>query len=258
MPTPAIGSTVQIGALSKYYGKRRVLGPIDFAIESGEVVSWIGASGCGKTTLLRIVAGLETPTSGSITIGNMTPLQACRNREIGVAFQRSALIPSRTALQNVKLTLEICKNRPALDPEQLLKEFGLGDFMHHHPHKLSGGMQQRVNIACAMVHQPKLVLLDEPFGALDELTRASMAAWLADVLVATRQTVVLVTHSVEEAVTLSDRICIFSRTGEIAEVLPVNLDRPRASVDDEALIREIARIRGVLRKVLGASRELVV
>ncbi len=239
--------------LGKSFGRRKVLGPIQLEIAEGEIVSWIGASGCGKTTLLRILAGLEQPTEGKVVIGETTAREARRRQEIGVAFQRPALVPSRTALKNVEMTLEICRRPEVLDPERLLRDFGLGQFMDHYPHQLSGGMQQRVNIACALVHHPRLLLLDEPFGALDELTRASMSAWLARILLATRQTAVLVTHSVEVAVTLSDRVFIFSRSGQIAEVLKIELDRPRPDLAQEAVLREIARIRTALHRVLNAE-----
>ncbi len=251
------GAAVGIWDVEKSFGSRKILGPLRLEIAEGEIVSWIGASGCGKTTLLRILAGLDEPNAGQVLIGKMPPREARRQQEIGVAFQRPALIPARTALQNVELTVEICRRPEVLDPRRLLKEFGLGQFMHHYPHQLSGGMQQRVNIACAMVHHPRLLLLDEPFGALDELTRASMSAWLSRILEANRQTAVLVTHSVEEAVNLSDRVCIFSRTGQIAEVVPIKLARPRPPIDDENVLRESARLRKTLYRVLQPDGEAV-
>lgn len=251
----ARGIAVSVEDVEKQYGRRRVLGPVGLEIAEGEIVSWIGASGGGKTTLLRILAGLELPDAGKVWIGRKAPQEARRQQEIGVAFQRPALVPSRTVLRNVRMTLGICRRPDVLDPHRLLNEFGLGQFMNHYPHQLSGGMQQRVNIACAMVHHPRLLLLDEPFGALDELPRASMSCWLARVLQSNRQTAVLVTHSIEEAVTLSDRVYIFSRTGQIAEVKQVELPRPRPSVVDESILQESARLRKALYRVLQVPGE---
>jgi NitT/TauT family transport system ATP-binding protein len=238
-----------------------VLEGVDLDVAPGEILALLGASGCGKTTLLRLLAGLEMPTSGDIMIFGQTPVEACRQRRVGVAFQQPALVPSRTALQNVRMTLEIVGNNPgveSVDPKQLLSDFGLGKFLHHYPHQLSGGMRQRVNIACALVHGPRLLLLDEPFGALDELTRAGMMDWLAGILAHTGQTVVLVTHSVEEAVCLSHRVAIFSRRpGRIARILPIQLARPRteafrATTDFLAVA---ANTRQALRQILGAEAE---
>jgi len=251
------GAAVSIWNVEKHFGSRRVLGPIQLEIREGEIVSWIGTSGCGKTTLLRVLAGLVDPSKGKVLIGDTTPQDARRRQEIGVAFQRPALVPSRTAIQNVQMTLEICRRVDGLDPKQLLVDFGLGQFMHHYPHQLSGGMQQRVNIACAMVHRPRLLLLDEPFGALDELTRASMSSWLARILEANRQTAVLVTHSVEEAVNLSDRVCIFSRSGMIAQIVPIELPRPRPPLDHENVLQESAQLRKTLYRVLQSEGEAV-
>jgi len=216
-------------------------------IATGEFVSLLGPSGCGKTTLLRILAGLEQAPGGSLLIDNLPVAEARAKHEIGVAFQRAALVPSRTALENVRLTLEICGSVDAFEPEALLREFGLGGFLDHYPHQLSGGMQQRVNIACAMVHRPRLLLLDEPFGALDELTRESLGAWLSRVLDNTGQTCVLVTHSVEEAVALSDRVAVFSaRPGRIHSLLGIGLPRPRPSRVDPGFGSEVERLRRAL------------
>ncbi|MFP4281841.1 MAG: ABC transporter ATP-binding protein [Opitutales bacterium] len=202
---------------------------LDLEIAQGEFVAFIGPSGCGKTTLLRILAGLEAATSGSVEILGKTPKEACREAEIGVAFQRPALVESRTARRNVQLSLEITGASPRRSVESLLTQFGIGDFMDHYPYELSGGMQQRVNIACALVHNPEVILLDEPFGALDELTRESLGEWLSGVLREGQQTGILITHSVDEAVMLADRVFVLSaRPGKIAEVFDIPFEQPRS------------------------------
>lgn len=239
-----------------------VLESVDLAVLPGEFVALIGASGCGKTTLLRLLAGLEKPTQGSIRVFGQSPAEACRERHIGVAFQHPALVPSRTALENVRLTLEIVgkpKNgQRTTDPAKLLENFGLGKFLDHYPHQLSGGMRQRVNIACALVHSPRLLLLDEPFGALDELTRASMMDWLADILQRTGQTALLVTHNIEEAVCLSDRVAILGqRPGRLAEMVSIDLARPRteAARATTGFLQVVADIRRTLHRVVRECAE---
>jgi NitT/TauT family transport system ATP-binding protein len=247
-------SAVRVEGLGKRYGDAPALEDINLDIGPGQFVSVVGPSGCGKTTLLRILAGLEPASEGSVTIDGEPIAVASRKKEIGIAFQRAALVPWRTALQNVELTLEICRRTAVHAPASLLRDFGLGDFLHHYPHQLSGGMQQRVSIAAAMVHRPRLLLLDEPFGGLDELSREVLWGWLAKLLAITRQTAVLVTHSVEEAVALSDRILILSaRPGRVHETLEVALPRPRLGRLDEAFNGEVLRARRALYEAIGGG-----
>lgn len=233
-----------------------ILSRIHLSVGSGELVALVGASGCGKTTLLRMAAGLEAPSEGQIEILGVTPQQACAQRQVGVAFQRAALVPSRTALENVQLTVTLAGRSGSIDPAQLLREFGLGESLGAYPHQLSGGMQQRVNIAAALVHQPKILLLDEPLGALDEITRESMTEWLAGVLARTCPTTLLVTHSVEEAVVLADRVVILSRyPGQIAHDIAIDLPRPRDlwGQPSPAFLSAVSEVRSRLHGVLRAT-----
>ena len=248
--------TIEFSRVSKQFGEVEALDGVSLTINDGEFVTLIGPSGCGKTTMLRIAAGLEEPSAGEVKVNGDTPKNACREHQIGVAFQRPALLASRTALRNVGMTLEITGREGALSPGELLTDFGLGEFHHHYPHQLSGGMQQRVNIAGALVHDPAILLLDEPFGALDELTRESMGEWLGGVLGRSSKTVIFVTHSVEEATILSDRVVVLSaRPGRIAEVIEIALPRPRSKAfrTDENFLREVARVRSSLYRAVEMS-----
>ncbi len=248
--------TIEFSQVSKQFGDVEALEEVSLTIQDGEFVTLIGPSGCGKTTMLRIAAGLEAPSGGRVLVNGDTPENACSQHQIGVAFQRPALLASRTALKNVRMTLEITGREGALSPDELLTDFGLGDFHHHYPHQLSGGMQQRVNIAAALVHNPAILLLDEPFGALDELTRESMGEWLGGVLNRSSKTVIFVTHSVEEATILSDRVVVLSaRPGRIAEVIEIGLPRPRSKAfrTDENFLREVARVRSSLYQAVETS-----
>ena len=211
----------------------------DVALEVtwGQFVSIIGPSGCGKSTLLRIVGGLLRPTSGEAQIEGAAPALAQRRRDIGLVAQDSALLPWRTVLANVRLPLEIdraARDRPAPSPEELLELTGLSDFPTYYPHQLSGGMQQRVAIARALAFDPSLLLMDEPFGALDEISRASMRYELLRIwsagggLPSGRKTVMFVTHSIPEAVALSDRVVVLSpRPGTVRAAIDIELPRPR-------------------------------
>ncbi len=250
-------TAITLAQVSKRYGAISALSGINLEVCRGEFVSLIGPSGCGKTTVLRIIAGLDEPTDGMVTLFGESPKKIAREHNIGVAFQRPALIPSRTALSNVSLTLEVAKGqKDKAKAQELLIEFGLGDFLHHYPHQLSGGMQQRVNIACALVHEPAVLLLDEPFGALDELKRESMAEWLDVVLAADPKTVVFVTHSVEEAVILSDRIILLStRPGRIYAEFEVCYPHPRRKKmrADPQFLRKVAAVREALYEVVNGD-----
>lgn len=218
--------------LKKFGEKFTALQDVSLTIGEGEFVALIGPSGCGKTTLLRLVADLEQPTAGTITIEGHAPKEARRRHEIGLAFQKPALIQSRTALGNVQFTLEIAGQEGKLDPSKVLGNFGLSEFLNYYPHQLSGGMQQRVNIACACVHNPRLLLLDEPFGALDEMTRERMILWMREVHLASPRTTLLVTHSIDEAVLLADRVVVLdAKPGRVSQILEI----PReASVDRDS------------------------
>ncbi len=206
-------------------GPVEALSKITVAVAEGEFVSLIGPSGCGKTTLLRAIANLENPTSGALTINGMSPQQARLARAYGYVFQAPALLPWRKVADNVALPLEIMglpdvKARVARNLELV----NLGGFENKFPWQLSGGMQQRVSIARALAFDPKLLLMDEPFGALDEIVRDKLNQQLLELWARTKKTIVFVTHSIPEAVFLSTRIVVMSpRPGRIIDVIDVNL-----------------------------------
>ncbi|KKQ95844.1 MAG: ABC-type nitrate/sulfonate/bicarbonate transport system, ATPase component [Candidatus Woesebacteria bacterium GW2011_GWB1_43_14] len=223
-------TAIMLTAVHKWFGSVHALCNINLKVREGEFVSLIGPSGCGKTTLLRIVAGLEKPSNGEVETFGYPPLELCKRHEIGVAFQKPALLASRTALNNVMLTLEITgRKNGAKSPQEILNDFGLGEFLNSYPGQLSGGMEQRVNIACAMIHNPKILLMDEPFGALDMMTRDRLSEWFEKkVLFNSNKTVLFITHSVPEAIFHSDRVIVLSPTpGEIYMEFTINLPRPR-------------------------------
>ncbi len=206
-----------------------VLTGISFEVGEGEFLCLVGPSGCGKTTLLRLIAGLEQPEGGTVLLDGV-PLDRPR-RSVGIVFQDPTLMAWRTVEDNVALPLEV-SGTPRTEARQqaraLLDLVGLTGFERVYPAQLSGGMAQRVALARALVHAPRLLLLDEPFGALDALTRERMSEELLRIWQARRKTVLMVTHSISEALLLSDRVLVFTqRPGHIALDLPVDLPRPR-------------------------------
>jgi len=223
-------------------------------IGSGEFISLIGPSGCGKTTLLRLLADLIQPTSGAIRVGGKTPQEARKSRSYGYVFQAPTLMEWRTVLQNVMLPLEVMGFSPTerrSRAEKMLALVGLEKFAKNYPWQLSGGMQQRVSIARALAFDPQLLFMDEPFGALDEITRENLNLELLRLWRETGKTIIFVTHSIPEAVFLSTRIVVMTpRPGKIETVIPVDLSQPRGfETRETARFFEIAtQVREALRK----------
>jgi NitT/TauT family transport system ATP-binding protein len=251
------GAAVGLRGVSMVFGAGavRALQGVDLDVRPGEFVSLIGPSGCGKSTLLRLIGDLLAPTAGSITVNGKTPRQARLSREYGIVFQQPVLYDWRTVVQNVQLPLEVMRV-PAAErrarADSLLRLVGLSEFADRYPWQLSGGMQQRVSIARALSFQPSLLLMDEPFGALDEMTRDRLNRELLGVWSETGTTILFVTHSIAEAVFLSDRVVVMSpRPGRIEAVVQVDLPRPRdaASREAERFFHLIAAVRQHLREV---------
>lgn len=208
---------------------------VELTVEAGEFVSLIGPSGCGKSTLLRLIADLDPASTGTLEIFGKPASQARVDQDYGIAFQQAGLLPWRTVAGNIALPLELhgmAKPARAARVAELAELVGLTEFVDRYPDQLSGGMQQRVAIARALAEQPRLLLMDEPFGALDEMTREYLQGELTRIAAETGAAVVFVTHSIPEAVFLSDRVVVMSpRPGRITEILTTGLDDTR----DEAL-----------------------
>jgi len=224
---------IDIRAVAKTYesdsGPVPALSSISLRIERGEFVSLLGPSGCGKTTLMMLVAGLASPSQGEVRIANK-PVDKPYT-DLGIVFQSAELLDWRTALQNVLLQMEIRKLRVGdyVDTARgLLDSVGLSGFEDKYPDELSGGMRQRVALCRALVHDPEILLMDEPFGALDAMTRDQMNIDVQHMWLEKRKTAILVTHSIDEAVFMSDRVIVMSkRPGSVVEDIPIDLPRPR-------------------------------
>jgi NitT/TauT family transport system ATP-binding protein len=257
---------VHVRGVGRVFAGRRgasvtALEGVDLDVAPGEFVSLIGPSGCGKSTLLRLVADLDDPTSGTLEVFGKPAPQARLDQDYGIAFQQAGLLPWRTVRGNIELPLALHGVRRAARRsrvDELLELIGLTDFAGHHPDQLSGGMQQRVAIARALAESPRLLLMDEPFGALDEMTRERMQDELVRICAETRAAVVFVTHSIPEAVFLSDRVVVMSpRPGRITDVVDVSLGGPAERGDalreDDAFFRAVARVREALHGVPAPS-----
>ena len=259
-------AVVRIASLDKEFGsgqgtRTSALSGIELTIARGEFVSLIGPSGCGKSTLLRLIGDLTAPTTGSVEV-NGKPAHAARlGREYGMVFQAPVLFEWRSVEENVKLPLELLgMGRSERDERagQMLALVELSDFARHHPHQLSGGMQQRVAIARALALQPAILLMDEPFGALDEMTRERMNAEVLRIWQRTGTTIVFVTHSIPEAVFLSTRVVVMSaRPGRITRVVDVPLPQPRGEEtrEDARYFQVVTEVREALRAGGGLGGE---
>ncbi len=253
----APGSVIKAQGLDLVFetndGPVHALSDVSLELRSGDFVSFIGPSGCGKTTFLRVVADLEKPTGGSITVNGMSPEQARLARSYGYVFQASGLYPWRTIERNVRLPLEVMGYPQADRRErvaQVLDLVGLSDFGRKYPWQLSGGMQQRASIARALTFDADLLLMDEPFGALDEIVRDHLNEQLRDLWAKTGKTICFVTHSIPEAVYLSTKIVVMSpRPGKIIDVIesPLPTERPLEIRDSPEFLEVAARVREGLR-----------
>jgi NitT/TauT family transport system ATP-binding protein len=252
---------IQVQNVAKVYETRdgtvQALLPVTFEVDHGEFISIVGPSGCGKSTLMLMAAGLLSSSSGQIVVGGRIVTQP--QTDIGIVFQNAALVEWRTVLGNVLLQVEM-RGLPTKQylPRalELIKQVGLEGFEHRYPYELSGGMQQRTALCRALVHDPPLLLMDEPFGALDALTREQIRVDLEQLWMNTQKTIIFVTHSIPEAIQLSDRVIVMGpRPGHIEQILTIDLPRPRsvrvrempAYLAYQHEIMEIFFQRGVLR-----------
>jgi NitT/TauT family transport system ATP-binding protein len=252
----ASAAVVSLRDVTKSFGSGAVTAveSIDLDVRPGEFVSLIGPSGCGKSTLLRIIGDLVEPTSGNVVVNGKSARQARLDRDYGIVFQDAVLYDWRTAARNIAMPLELLKWDRAKRAErvaEMIELVELQGFADHHPWQLSGGMQQRVSIARALSFSPALLLMDEPFGALDEMTRERLNAELLRIWQASGSTIVFVTHSISEAVFLSTRVVVMSRRpGRIAAIVDVDLPQPRnADTREEPRFFElVTQVRDRLRE----------
>jgi NitT/TauT family transport system ATP-binding protein len=246
---------IRLNKVSRTFRGRRgtveALRGIDLEVGDGEFVAIVGRSGCGKSTLLRLAAGLLAPSSGDVTVGGVQVTKP--RRDIAMLFQRPALLPWRSVLDNVLLPMEIFGMRRSAHRERaeaLLAMVGLSGFEKQLPHELSGGMQQRVSLCRSLIQQPRVMLMDEPFSALDALTREELAGELQRIHMELRATTLFVTHSIDEAILLADRVVVLSpRPGRVRKIVDVNIPRPR-SLGRNAHFQEVARCSAELHELL--------
>ncbi len=236
-------------------GAIEAISEVSLTVREGEFVSLIGHSGCGKSTLLRVIADILPPTTGHVEVLGVAPTDARRQRAVSMVFQQSVLLPWETVLANVRMPLEVGPQiqRPseAMSPRDALNLVELDGFENTYPSQLSGGMRQRVSIARALVTRPRILLMDEPFGALDELVRDTLNVEILRIWKETGMTIVFVTHSLQEAAFLSQRVAVMSRRpSRIAGTIPVELpeDRQIAVKDSPELGRHVAQLRAMLDK----------
>ena len=256
-------SVVDIKGLTKRFeGGTLALEGIDLAIEEREFVSLIGPSGCGKSTLLRIIGDLIQPTTGNVQVNGKSAAQARADRDYGIVFQDAVLYDWRTVSRNISLPLELAhwnRRRRAQRVKEMLGLVELTGFERHYPWQLSGGMQQRVSIARALSFDPALLLMDEPFGALDEMTRERLNLELLRIWEASASTMIFVTHSIAEAVFLSTRVVVISpRPGRISTVIPIDLPQPRAAAirEDPHFFELVTQVREALHLGTDVDRQL--
>lgn len=260
----SITAAVEVTGVDKRFETRSgvvdALTGIDLTVAAGEFVSLIGPSGCGKSTLMRLIADLDQPTAGQVQVFGKAAGKARIDQDYGIAFQQAGLLPWRTVRGNIALPLELHKLSGAQTDtrvNELLETVGLTDFADRYPDQLSGGMQQRVAIARALARKPSLLLMDEPFGALDEMTRERMQTELKALCAETGAAVVFVTHSIPEAVFLSDRVVVMSpRPGRIQEILTMKLadDRDEDLREDVAFFEMVTAVREALHQGTPTAR----
>jgi NitT/TauT family transport system ATP-binding protein len=246
---------ISVRGVSRRFGSALALDRMDLEVGAGEFVALVGPSGCGKTTLLRIVADLESPSSGEVWIGPQPASVARGLRLLGLVSQRPAVLPWKRAIDDVIFTQRIA-GRVGFPAGELLREFGLAGHEDKRPHHLSGGMLQRVNIASALAHDPPVLLMDEPFSALDEMKREELGEWLGEELVRRPKTVLFVTHHIDEAVVLADRVLVFSAApGRVLELVRVPAARPRGAEfrRDPEFVETTAHIRRLLFRPAGGG-----
>ncbi|MFD1504895.1 ABC transporter ATP-binding protein [Georgenia yuyongxinii] len=251
---------ISIDAVSQVFTTRsgtvHALENINLEVATNEFVTLVGRSGCGKSTLLRIISGLITPTSGTVRVAGEPVVKP--RRDVSVMFQRPALLPWRSVLDNILLPVEILKLDRASHTARahdLLELTGLTGFEDKLPHELSGGMQQRVSLCRSLIQRPKVLLMDEPFSALDALTREELSVELQRIVAEESTTIVFVTHSIDEAVLLADRVVVLSpRPGRLREIVDVEIPRPR-TLGQNAHAEDVTRVSARLHDLLMPEKE---